>query len=163
MDIPFVPSLQDQGNGPVPLQDGQELGQEPNVRMTGVDQALTLSPIRKDPSEGNYFAINTPNLDLAIEDDETLELNMQLGEVQERNLKRKIEHRKRHSMNSSSGGGVFNLSRELSLQIDLDRAALQNDLILKNEALAHELATVKANASQNHADAMHALKLEMQQ
>ena len=157
MDIPSVLPLQDQGNGPVQLQDGQEVGQ------AGIDQPLSLSPIRKDPSEGNYFAINTPNLDLAIEDDEMLELNMQLGEVQERNLKRKIEHRKRQTMNSSRGSGVFNLSRELSLQIDLDRAALQNDLILKNEALAHELATVKANASQNHADAMHALKLEMQQ
>ena len=152
-----------QSLGTILSQDGLTAQQQQLVQPTTTveHKSEPVSPIRKDLSEAYHYAIHSDQ-DIALEDDEMLELNIQLGEVQERNLKRKIEHKKRQTMNSSSGSGVFNLTRELSLQIDLDRAEQYNELMHKNGLLAQELAVVKANASKNHAESINQMKMELQ-
>ena len=156
----------------VPLQDvtkdSEDLGQDPKPSHL-VGALEDVSPIRKDQDNepnghSEYPALDTSGeLDLALEDDEMLELNIQLDEVQERKLRRRIEHKRRKASQSiSSAGNAFNLSRELSMEIERDRNAQYQEMASKNRELNKELAEMKNDLSNIQRATLSHAREEMQ-
>ena len=133
-------SSEDQGNEPLPIQDEeskvpraepQDLAEisVPSSELipltSGETHDQALSPIRAErqaiPDQYNIYT--DTGIDLALEDDEMLELQINLGDVQERNLKRKIEHKRRKAQASSfASSSGFNLTAELSMEMDREMA-----------------------------------------
>ena len=121
----------------------------PNGKNTRGETHISVdeSPIRPEGNPPIIYSINSSvDGEIAIEDDETLEMQIQLGDVQERNLKRKIEHKRRKANASSSHDASFDLSRELSMEIDRDHAAKYREVLAKCKNLENELALVKSRA-----------------
>ena len=83
------------------------------------------------------------------EDDEMLDMQLQLGLLQERNLKRKIEvmRRKANSGCETSSDRGFDLSRELSREIERARSAKSTSLIDKNRELEQQVELWKTEAT----------------
>ena len=104
--------------------------------------------------------------DPALEDDEMLELQINLGEVKEKNLMRKIEHKRRRANQSASSDGGFNLARELEAEIDKEMAKRLEEEKKRNKVLENELAMVHVNLTHDmkaeHESIVNRVRAEMQ-
>ena len=114
-----------------------------------------ISPIRN--LNTMFYPIHDE--DVSGMDDEILQMQIQLGDVQERNLRRKIESKRRkiNSTSNRTGDSIGGLSRDLSIEIDRDRAAqlpealarikvLENDKALWAEQVRREREETLVNA-----------------
>ena len=73
------------------------------------------------PTATQFFPIAD---ELSMEDDELLNMQIELGKIEARTLKREIESKKRKVANESQPSSRgFNLSAELSMEMDRDRAS----------------------------------------
>ena len=97
-----------------------------------------ISPIGSRPS--SYHP--THDEDVSLEDDDILRMQIELGDVQERNLRRKIESKRRRLANTTarSVNSGFNLSRDLSLEIDRDMASRLPEALAKIKVLENDNA-----------------------
>jgi hypothetical protein len=97
-----------------------------------------ISPIGSRPS--SYHP--THDEDVSLEDDDILRMQIELGDVQERNLRRKIESKRRRLANTTarSANSGFNLSRDLSLEIDRDMASRLPEALAKIKVLENDNA-----------------------
>ena len=153
-----------------PLSDVTKVPEDPSLTAQSLvpttepkEKAMreeTLVPFDGEPSPIHrtiHYSIHTTlDKDISIEDDEMLEMQIQLGEVQERNLKRKIEHKRRKAEASLSSEG-FDLSRELSMEIDRDLAKKHRDMQAHCKNLENELAFLKTRTDtqvKNHVEAV---------
>jgi hypothetical protein len=111
----------------------QRAGRQTDVSIQGLSQwaerqqhALQYGPTRAGRQhvvpQYQIHSMKSEAEDPALEDDEMLELQINLGEVQERNLMRKIEHKRRRANQTVSSDGGFNLTRELEAEIDKELA-----------------------------------------
>ena len=94
------------------------------------------------------------DVQLAVEDDQMLNMQIQLGEAQERTLKRKIEAKRRKANTPSVSANSFNLTRELSFEIDKDRAQQFPNLAARNKELENEVNLMKAQTASIHQHAL---------
>ena len=118
------------------------------------------SPINQ-PKPVQQLRIDTDgsNDNVAIEDDE-LELQIQLGKAQQRTLRMQIEHKRRRASNTTtpSDGGGFNLTQELSFEIEQSRIAKRAELKAHNEALQQQLVHFQTQQAQQ----ISTIRAEMQ-
>ena len=82
------------------------------------DKEENISPIGRP----EHFPLT--DLDMSGEDDMELQMQIELGELQAATLKRKIEtkRRKRANASQSRSSTPFNLSAELSMQMEVDKS-----------------------------------------
>ena len=112
--------------------------QEPNHEQQIVDiesgeiqtSMSEFTPIR-DTMPQMYPIMDTS--DISLEDDEMLQLQLQMAENRDQILARKIELKRRRVQNESSSSKPFNLSRELSREIERAGYADAADRVRKLE------------------------------
>jgi hypothetical protein len=155
----------------------QRAGRQTNVSSQDLSQwaerqqhALQYGPTRAGRHVVQQYQIHSMKSeaeDPALEDDEMLELQINLGEVQERNLMRKIEHKRRRANQTVSSDGGFNLTRELEAEIDKELARRLEEEKQKNKVLENELAMVQINLTRDmkaeHEMTMNQARTGMQQ
>ena len=123
---------------PIPIHD-----KEGETQLVGSsDSNVPINPIDEKPRLPIQYSINSSiDLEIVHEDDDMLEMQIRLGEVQENNLKRLIEHKRRRMAQSSSQSHssiqapAFDLSRELSMEIERDRSSKTQALKIENQKL----------------------------
>jgi hypothetical protein len=87
--------------------------------------ALQYGPTRTSRHVVQQYQIHSMKSeaeDPALEDDDMIELQINLAEVQERNLMMKIEHKRRRANQTVSSDAGFNLTRELEAEMDRELA-----------------------------------------
>ncbi len=138
---------------------------QPALRDTtrGETRSGTPSSIKQDDPAPVQFRMDTPSEhDMAIEDDETLELQIRLGQIQERRVKMQIEHKRRKANQTVSSEGAVNLTQELSMEIDRERSTKYTEVVAQNKALQQEISQMKATFQNEQAQHISQIRAEMQ-
>ena len=141
--IPIAAGTMSEGsdNPPLPAPEVTNVNEPlvavtPNGAHETPEDSLLLSPVPK--GQGEHYRIHS-DADVALEDDEMLEMQIQLAQAREQALVRQIEGKKRRINQSQSS--PFNLSRELSALIGEDKSLL----------LREANATIEEMKQQHHA------------
>ena len=145
--------------------------------LTPIGNPVGRNPLDATPSsprtsaEHYSLASPDPSDDELVIDDEEMELQIQLGKVQERTLRLQLEHRRRRANQSQtlSDGLRFDLSRELSMEIDRSRRAqrarpqeaqhseaLQQQMVQFQSAQAQQIALLRSEME----TAVHNVRLQ---
>jgi len=100
---------------------------------------------------------------MANEDDEMLEMRLQLDDIKAKKLRRRMELKRRRAnvSTSISSSSAFSLSRELSMQIDRDRAQQLDEVKAHNESLQNELNHLRLNYDDAKTSIAERLRNEM--
>jgi len=150
-------------NGQLVLAGGET--QESETELSEVKPEEEEAARREASAIVEHYQIDSTLRDESIsqEDDEMLQMQMQLGEVQENNLKRRIEHKRRRELRSESlSGNSFNLSRELSMEMDRDRAAKYMEAKERNKVLENEISLYQSRAEADKVESYRKARIEIE-